>query len=83
MVAPQILDGGGVGRAPEVLREGPDRTNIAGLRLGIELAHPHVVDHALPQWADARGGCFHDLLLSKKRRIASSSTSAKTTTLPT
>jgi hypothetical protein len=53
LVAPQILDGGGVGRAPKEGSQLSYRANVLALGLVREFAHPHVVDHALPQRGDA------------------------------
>jgi hypothetical protein len=52
LVAPQILDRGRVGRAPKEGGQLSHRTNVMALCLVRELAHPHVVDHALPQRRD-------------------------------
>ncbi|TCK88544.1 hypothetical protein B0G74_6772 [Paraburkholderia sp. BL9I2N2] len=52
----QVLDGGGIGRAPEKPGELAHDAQIVGLRLGAKLAHAHVVDHALTQRADALAG---------------------------
>src|SRR6202140_4233037 len=59
LVAPQVLDGGGVGRAPEESGELTDHADIAGLRLRCELAHAHVVEHALAQRTDILAGVSH------------------------
>ena len=56
LVAPQVLNGGGVGRAPEESGELTDHADITGLRLRCELAHAHVVDHALVQRTDILAG---------------------------
>ena len=53
LIAPQILDTGGVGRAPEKPGKLAHRANVVALRLVRELAHAHVVDHAPAQRADA------------------------------
>src|SRR5258705_93782 len=58
-VAPQVLDGGCVGRAPEESGELTDHPDIAGLRLRCELAHAHVVDHVLAQRTDILAGVSH------------------------
>ena len=52
LVAPQILDRGRVGRAPKKGGELPHDADVVALRLVRELAHPHVVDHALTQRRD-------------------------------
>ena len=52
LVAPQILDRGRVGRAPKEGGQLSYRANVMALCLVRELAHPHVVDHALPQRRD-------------------------------
>ena len=65
LVVAQFLDTGGVRRAPEVLGKLPYRTKVMVLRLLAQLAHPHVVGHALAQRADARLLSFHGLLLSE------------------
>ena len=49
LVAAQVLDTGGVGRAAQPSGEMPHGTNVAALSLGRELAHPHVFDHASTQ----------------------------------
>ncbi len=59
LVAPQVLDGGGVGRAPEECGELTDHADITGLGSGCELAHAHVVDHALAQRTDTLAGVSH------------------------
>src|ERR1700724_1888373 len=59
LVAPQVLDGGCVGRAPEESGELTDHADITGLRLRCELAHAHVVDHALAQRTDILAGVSH------------------------
>src|SRR5260370_26566772 len=59
LVAPQVLDGGGVGQAPEECGELTDNADITGLRLRCELAHAHVVDHALAQRTDTLAGVSH------------------------
>ena len=61
LIVAQVIDGGGVRRAPEVLREVADCADVGALRLGVELAHPQVVEHALAQRADAGGRCVHGL----------------------
>ena len=61
LIVAQIIDGRRVGRASEILREVADRADVSALRLGAELAYPQVVEHALPQRADASVGCSHGL----------------------
>jgi len=55
LVAPQVLDARRVGRAPKEAGKLAHRAYVVALRLVGELAHPHVVDHALAQRADALG----------------------------
>ena len=52
LVAPQILDRGRVRGGAEKTGEPDNCADLVGLRLGRELAHPHVVDHALAQCCD-------------------------------
>jgi hypothetical protein len=52
LVTPQILDRGRVGRTAKKSSELPHHADITALRLVRELAHPHVIDHALPQRRD-------------------------------
>src|SRR6202022_3609938 len=59
LVAPQVLDSGGVGRAPEESGELTDHADITGLRVRCELAHAHVVDHVLAQRTDTLAGVGH------------------------
>ncbi|MDH6147446.1 hypothetical protein OKW46_001368 [Paraburkholderia sp. WSM4179] len=59
LVAPQVLDRGGVGPAPEKSGELTDHADITGLRLRCELAHAHVVDQALAQRTDILAGVSH------------------------
>jgi hypothetical protein len=47
LVASQVLDGGGIGRAPEKPGELAHDAQIVRLRLRCKLAHTHVVEHAL------------------------------------
>jgi hypothetical protein len=49
LVAAQILVRSHVRRAAKVSGEVPYGTNVGALRLGGELAHPHVFDHATTQ----------------------------------
>jgi len=49
LIAAQILGAGRVGRVAQESGEVPDGTDVSTLRLGGELAHPHVLDHALTQ----------------------------------
>lgn len=59
---PHILGRGGLRRAAEEGREASDLTDVIGAGLLDEMAHRHVVDHALAQRAD---GCLgHRGLLS-------------------
>jgi len=51
LVAAQVLDGGRVRRAPEKTGELTHDVQVDVLRLGGKLAHAHIVDHALAQWA--------------------------------
>jgi hypothetical protein len=53
LVAPQILHRGRVGRTPKEGGQLTHRANVLALRLVHELAHPHIVNHALAQNADA------------------------------
>jgi hypothetical protein len=50
--ASQILRRGCIGRATEEGRESADVPDIVVARLLDEIAHAHVFDHALAQWAD-------------------------------
>ena len=52
--APQVFDGGGVGRALEEGGQLAHGADVGCLRLVLELAHAHVVDHALAQRRDGR-----------------------------
>ena len=52
--AAQVLGGRGVGRAVKKDSELAHGAHIAGLRLGLELAQVHVLEHALTQRRDAR-----------------------------
>ena len=63
--ATQVLGARSVGRALKKDSELAYRTNIAGLRLGLELAHVHVLEHALTQRRDARSRSVHDAALLK------------------
>ena len=76
LVVAQVLHRGAIGRAPQIAREPAHRADVRTLRLGGELAHPHVVEHALAQGADGTSRGVHGLLLSKMRPIASSPTMA-------
>lgn len=40
LIAPQVLDRGGIGRAPGKVSEPQHDADVVGLGLGIELAHP-------------------------------------------
>src|SRR4029077_10486776 len=57
--APQVLSARGVGRGLEEGSETAYCTKIAGLRLGLELAHAHVLEHALAQRRDGRSRDVH------------------------
>jgi hypothetical protein len=46
---PQIFDGGGVGRAPEEGGQLANSADVGFLSLVLQLAHAHVLDHALAQ----------------------------------
>jgi hypothetical protein len=59
LIAPQVLDRGGAGRAPEESGELTDHADITGLRLRCELAYAHVVDQALAQRTDIPAGVSH------------------------
>lgn len=48
----QLIRGGGVRRAPQEGSEPANGADVVGLRLAVEPAHAHVVDHALAQWGD-------------------------------
>ncbi|MDR3740244.1 MAG: hypothetical protein P4L40_14615, partial [Terracidiphilus sp.] len=50
--APKIFHGGCVGRTLEKAGEVPNRANVGSLGLGSELAHAHVIEHALAQRRD-------------------------------
>jgi hypothetical protein len=52
LVATQVLDRGCVGRTAKEGSQLSHRPNVLHLCLVGELAHPHVVDHALPQRRD-------------------------------
>jgi hypothetical protein len=52
LVAAQILVAGRVGRATQKCGQPPHGTDVCVLGLGRELAHPHVLDHALTQRTD-------------------------------
>lgn len=52
LIVPQVLDARRVRRTTQIRSEPLDGAKIAALRLGIEFAHPHVVDHALAQRGD-------------------------------
>ena len=52
---PKLLGRGGVRRASEILGKPAYGPHVAGLRLGLELAQVHVLEHALTQRRDARG----------------------------
>jgi hypothetical protein len=54
LVAPQILNRGGVRCAPKVGGESLHPAKVVALRLLRQLAHPHVVDHALTQRRNPR-----------------------------
>jgi hypothetical protein len=45
--AAQILCAGGIGRPADKSRKLANGSNVCGLRLGRQLAQPHVLDHAL------------------------------------
>lgn len=57
---PKILGRGGVRRTAEELGKLAYGTHVAGLRLGLELAQVHVLEHALTQRRDARCRSVHD-----------------------
>src|SRR5260370_35015663 len=59
LVAPQVLDGSRVRRASEERGKLLDHSQITGSRLRRELAHAHVVDHALAQRTDTLAGVSH------------------------
>jgi hypothetical protein len=50
--SPQILPRGSVGRAAQEPSQAPHGADIGDLRLTVELAQAHVLDHALTKWGD-------------------------------
>jgi len=48
----QVFIGGGVRGSAQKLCKLTHRTDVGRLGLGFELAHPHVLGHALAQWRD-------------------------------
>jgi hypothetical protein len=57
--APQILDGGAIGRAPEEGGEPAHGADVGSLRLVAQLAHAHVVEHALAKRRDRANRSVH------------------------
>ena len=47
LIAPQVFDGGAIGRVPEKKGKLSDSAQVVALGLVGEFAQPHVVDHAL------------------------------------
>jgi hypothetical protein len=55
LIAPQIFCCGSVRGAPQILCKSADRSDVGVPRLGRELAHTHILQHALTQRRDSVG----------------------------
>jgi hypothetical protein len=55
----QLFDGRGIGRTAQIPREAPNTAHVRGLRVGCELAQPHVIEHALTRRGNLSSGIIH------------------------
>src|ERR1700735_3390348 len=55
----QILDRGGIRRSAQIACQLPNRTHVRRLRVGCELAQPHVLQHPLTQRGNLSSGIVH------------------------
>src|SRR5215472_15682755 len=70
--AANVVGGGRVGRALQERRKPPAAVDVAALRMGPQLACPHVLDHALTQLANGGIGTHWEFLpLRGSRRLKS------------